>query len=164
MPFDFSIFRQRITMKDQLAIQLHNRKIFHHYLKQFTPDQLNSVPQRFNNNILWNIGHIIVVQQMLIYGRSGLPLQIPKEWIGLFAKDTRPQRRYTPDEIEAVDEALFSTHKQFETDLKQGLFKGLSPYTTSTQMVLDDLSTTVSFVAFHDGIHLGSILALAKWV
>ena len=44
-------------MQTQLAIQLHSRKIFHYYLKQFTLDQLNTIPEGFNNNILWNIAH-----------------------------------------------------------------------------------------------------------
>ena len=151
-------------MKEQCAIQLHNRKIFHHYLQQFTTEQLNTVPKGFNNNIIWNIGHIIVVHQMLLYGRARQPLQIPKAWIGLFAKDTRPERALTAEEIEAVDAALFSTHNQFVSDLASRMFDTITPYTTSTKMNLDTLETTVSFVSFHDGIHLGSVLALAKLV
>ena len=61
-------------MKTQLAIQLHNRKIFHHYLKHFSLEQLNAVPEGFNNNILWNIAHTMVTHQLLMYKRSGLAM------------------------------------------------------------------------------------------
>lgn len=151
-------------MENQLALQLHNRKIFHHYLHQFTPKQLNTIPEGFNNNMLWNIAHTMVVEQMLLYGRCRLPLHVPKEWVGLFQKGTKPERLLTEEEIQAIDKALFSTFEQLEADVIADKFELLPPYTTSTKMVLDSLESTLSFIAFHDGIHLGSVLALAKKV
>ena len=151
-------------MENLLSIQLHNRKIFHYYLKQFSLEQLNKIPEGFNNNILWNIAHTMVTHQLLFYKNTGNQLQIPTEWVALFAKGSRPERDMTAQEVKAIDAALFSTYEQFEKDLANGLFKSFSPYTTSTNMVLDSVATTQSFVLFHDGIHLGSVLALAKLV
>lgn len=151
-------------MKTQLAIQLHNRKIFHHYLKQFSLEQLNSIPAGFNNNIIWNIAHTMVTHQLLVYKISGNEMHIPKEWVKLFAKGTKPERPITAEEVQAIDAALFSTYEQFEKDIAAGLFTDYTPYTTSTNMVLDSIETTQNFVLFHDGIHLGSVLALAKLV
>jgi len=151
-------------MENLLSIQLHNRKIFHYYLKQYSLEQLNKIPEGFNNNILWNIAHTMVTHQLLFYKNTGNQLQIPTEWVALFAKGSRPERDMTAQEVKAIDAALFSTYEQFEKDLANGLFKSFSPYTTSTNMVLDSVATTQSFVLFHDGIHLGSVLALAKLV
>ena len=151
-------------MQTLLAIQLHNRKVFHHYLKHFSLEQLNTIPKGFNNNILWNIAHTMVTHQLLTYKRSGQNMTIPSEWVGYFAKDTRPERDFTAEEVKAIDTALFTTNEQFETDVNNGLFAEMKPYTTSTNMVLDSIEATQSFVLFHDGIHLGSILALAKLV
>lgn len=151
-------------MENLLSIQLHNRKIFHYYLKQYSLEQLNKIPEGFNNNILWNIAHTMVTHQLLFYKNTGNQLQIPTEWVALFAKGSRPERDMTAQEVKAIDAALFSTYEQFEKDLANGLFKSFSPYTTSTNMVLDSVATTQNFVLFHDGIHLGSVLALAKLV
>lgn len=151
-------------MEKLLAIQLHNRKIFHHYLKEFNLEQLNTIPQGFNNNIVWNIAHTVVTQQLLLYKISGLEMQVPREWIGLFSKGTKPERKITQDEVAAIDKALFSTYEQFEHDLAKGVFENYKPYTTSTGMVLDSVETTTAFLQFHDGLHLGSVLALAKLV
>ena len=151
-------------MEKLLSIQLHNRKIFHYYLKQYSLEQLNKIPKGFNNNILWNIAHTVVTHQLLLYKNTGNELQIPKEWIALFAKGSKPVRDLTLEEVEAIDAALFSTYEQFDKDLASGLFTNFSPYTTSTNMVLDSVATTQSFLLFHDGIHLGSVLALAKLV
>ena len=151
-------------MQDQLAIHLHNRKIFHYYLNHFTLEQLNKTPAGFNNNILWNIGHIIVTQQLLLYKISGLPLAIPKEWVGLFAKGTKPERAYTAEEVKSIDAALFATHEQLEKDIAADVFKDYASYTTSTKMTLDSPKVTLGFIAFHDGIHVGAIIALSKLI
>jgi hypothetical protein len=151
-------------METQLAIQLHNRKIFHYYLKQLSLDKLNKIPKGFNNNIIWNIAHTMVTQQLLMYKISGHQMHIPIEWVKLFAKDTKPERYFKADEVKLIDAALFSTYEQFEKDLANGLFNDFKPYQTSTNMVLDSVETTQSFLLFHDGIHLGSVLALVKLV
>ena len=70
--------------------------------------------------------------------------------------------RLTAEEIEAVDAALL-LHTIGCVRFGFRDVRYVTPY-TSTKMNLDTLETTVSFVSFHDGIHLGSVLALAKLV
>lgn len=151
-------------MENLLSIQLHNRKIFHYYLKQYSLEKLNKIPEGFNNNILWNIAHTMVTHQLLLYKNTGNELRIPTEWVKLFAKGSKPERDMTAEEVKAIDAALFSTFEQYEKDITSGLFTNYQPYTTSTNMVLDSVETTQSFLLFHDGLHLGSVLALSKLV
>lgn len=147
-----------------LKVQLHNRKIFHHYLKHFSLEQLNTIPPGFNNNIIWNIAHTIVTQQLLMYKLSGHPMHIPDKWVDLYAKGTKPEQAVSKKEVSAIDEALFTTYEALERDLEQDLFNKSTAYTTSTNLLLENNSTTQTFILFHDGIHLGSVLALAKLV
>ena len=91
-------------------------------------------------------------------------MNVPDEWVAAFAKGSKPERDFTAEEVKAIDAALFSTYEKFEADLAQGRFAAIKPYTTSTNMVLDSVETTQNFILFHDGIHLGSVLALAKLV
>jgi len=42
------------------------------YFDNYTLEQLNKIPEGFSNNLIWNIGHIIVTQQVLIYKLSNL--------------------------------------------------------------------------------------------
>ena len=151
-------------MENLLSIQLHNRKIFHYYLKQYSLEKLNKIPEGFNNNILWNIAHTMVTHQLLMYKISGNQMHIPSEWVKLFSKGTKPERDITAEEVKAIDAALFSTFEQFEKDIASGIFTNFQPYTTSTIMLLDSVETTQSFLLFHDGLHLGSVLALSKLV
>ena len=59
-------------MDKSLEILLQHRKVLYYYLKESPLDILNKIPSGFRNNILWNIGHSVVVQQVLVYRRSNL--------------------------------------------------------------------------------------------
>jgi len=151
-------------MQTQLSIQLHNRKIFHHFLSKFTNEQLNCIPEGFNNNIIWNVAHTLVTHQSLVYRLSGLSMHIPEEWVALFAKGTKPTREITPNEVKEIDQAMFSTYELLVSDMESGVFKEFNPYTTSTTMQINNVETAQTFALFHDGLHTGSVLALAKLV
>ena len=53
-------------MESAFKIWETNRKRHLNFLEDYTLEQLNKVPNGFNNNLVWNIGHIIVAQQSLI--------------------------------------------------------------------------------------------------
>jgi hypothetical protein len=50
-------------------------------IQGYTLEQLNKVPRGFNNNIIWNIAHVIVTQQILVYKLSGLPMIVTDEMV-----------------------------------------------------------------------------------
>lgn len=68
-------------MKHALETTQKARLAFIHLCKDLTIEQLNKIPEGFNNNIVWNFGHIIVTQQMLCYGYSDLPLNVSNEMV-----------------------------------------------------------------------------------
>lgn len=49
-----------------------SRNLYAAYFDNYSLEQLNKIPAGFNNNLIWNIGHIIVAQQSLIYQLSNL--------------------------------------------------------------------------------------------
>lgn len=40
-------------------------------IEQLPTEQLNKVPDGFNNNIIWNVAHLIASQQNLCYIKAG---------------------------------------------------------------------------------------------
>lgn len=52
---------------------------------------LNEVPKGFNNNILWNLGHIYVVHENLIFKASGQETVYPDGFVECFAAKTSPK-------------------------------------------------------------------------
>ena len=149
-------------LKNALEITKVNRKALSKILTHYSLEKLNKVPEGFSNNLFWNIAHVVVTQQLLIYGLSGLEKNIPQEWIDLYKKGTTTQRDATEKELENLQEYLFSTINQTEKDLNAGIFKTYSPYMTSTTFELKNINDAFQFNNFHEGIHLGYILALKK--
>ncbi|MFH5831956.1 DinB family protein [Halalkalibaculum sp. DA3122] len=49
-----------------------NRQRYLNAWEEHSLERLNTIPQGFNNNLIWSFGHIIVSQQALIYRLSGL--------------------------------------------------------------------------------------------
>lgn len=143
-------------------ITLQNRKLMALFLDSFSIDQLNKIPNGFNNNIFWNIAHLIATQQQLVYGLSGLPMHVSDSFVAKYKKGSKPEENAIKDEVQKVKELLFSTLKKTEEDYRKGIFKNYNPYTTSTDSTLKSVEEAIEFNNFHEGIHLGYILALKK--
>lgn len=52
---------------------------------------LKEVPKGFNNNILWNLGHIYVVHENLIFKASGQETVYPEGFVECFSAKTSPK-------------------------------------------------------------------------
>ena len=63
----------------------------YHMLKELeglSPDDLLLIPEGRDDNILWNVGHLLCSLSRLTYVASGYPLPIPESYLGLFGKGT----------------------------------------------------------------------------
>ncbi|MGB2127919.1 MAG: DinB family protein [Flavicella sp.] len=127
-------------------------------------DQLNAIPDGFKNNIAWNIGHLVVTQQLLCYKNSGLPCKVSDEMIELYKKGSVPSVPVTSEEFEKIKTLFIDVVSQFEADYNAGVFKNYTSYTTSVNITLTDIDTAIDFNSFHEGIHLGVLLAIRKLV
>lgn len=143
-------------------VTLKNRAILKSFIENFSLEELNKIPQGFNNNMIWNIAHLIASQQVLVYKLSGLPTLISNEMIEMFRKGSRPERDLTQKEVDEMKGLLFSTIEKTIEDYKNGVFKSYQSYTTSTNSTLTNVEDALTFNIFHEGIHLGYILALKK--
>ena len=141
---------------------LKNRMLLLQFLDALSLDQLNKVPKGFNNNIFWNIKHVVVTQQMLIYGLSNLPLLVSSEDVQLYRKGTKAEADVSEEEVEKLKKELFTTLEQTKLDYKAGLFKTYTEYTVTTKSTLTCVEDAISFNNFHEGIHLGYVLALKR--
>jgi hypothetical protein len=145
-----------------LDITIKNRTLLKSFIENHTLDELNKVPEGFNNNIIWNIAHTIVTQQLLAYKLSGLPMLVSDEMVADYQKGTRTERDVTQAEVDTITGLLFSTVEKTKDDYNNKVFKTYTEYTTSTNSTMTKVEDAISFNNFHEGIHLGYILALRK--
>ena len=143
-------------------ICLKNRKILEGFLNQFTLDELNKIPVGFNNNIIWNIAHVIVTQQLLVYRNSQLPMEVSEDLISKYKKGTKAEFIVSQQEVDEIRNLLFSTLDKIIEDYNCGVFKNYDEYTVSTKSTLTSAKDALEFNNFHEGIHLGYIMALIK--
>ncbi len=127
-------------------------------------EQLLQIPEGFRNNIWWNIAHVVVTQQLLVYKFSDLQMRVSQEFIEKFKKGTVPDGTASEEEIKEIAAFLLSTIEWMEEDYNNGLFKEYNSYTTSMNVTLNDVDDAIAFNLFHEGLHLGAILALQKVV
>ncbi|MDG1309664.1 MAG: DinB family protein [Flavobacteriaceae bacterium] len=141
-------------------VTLKNRTLLLKLIEKFSLDQLNTVPKGYRNSIFWNVAHTIVTQQLLVYGLSNTPLLVDSELVKSYKKDSKTVHEATEEELALIKTLLFSTIEQTKIDYDNGMFKGYTPYMTSLNVTLSTVDEAISFNAFHEGIHLGYILAM----
>jgi hypothetical protein len=131
-----------------------------------SPEALTTIPEGFNNHMHWQLGHIVVTQQLLCYKLSGLPMAVEDEVVELFMKGSKPREWGNvslPSAERLVEQALGLVDK-LRVDLDRGVFKDFQTYTTSTGYVLRSIEDAIAFNNFHEGVHLGEMRALRRLV
>ena len=109
-------------MNRSFDITLKNRAILHRFLVDFSLSQLNTVPDGYRNSIYWNIIHVVVTQQLLVYKLSDVPMLISSDLVDAFRKGTKTERDATQHEVEHLKKLLFSTIEQTQKDYDAGLY------------------------------------------
>lgn len=145
-----------------LDTSLKNRKTLDKYLKSLSIKSLFEIPSGYNNNIIWQIGHMVSVQQQLVYGLSGLPLLISKDFVKKYGRGSSPDAAHNESTIEEIHSLLFKTIEITKTDLKKGVFKTFNSYKTLAGTELHNVKEALVFNNFHDEIHLDRIQLLRK--
>lgn len=154
----------KTTMQTEFKITRKSREIYANILDTYTLEQLNRIPEGWNNNLMWHIGHIMVSQQILVYRGSGLPLNIREELVSMYTRGTKPERDVTQEEVDEMKGLLFSTIQKTEEDYSNGIF---TTYNARKSEMGYDLSSTEDGIAFnnnHEGIHMGMVIRLKKLV
>ncbi|MFI5138122.1 MAG: DinB family protein [Sphingobacteriales bacterium] len=127
-------------------------------------EQLNEVPAGFNNNIIWNMGHIVAAQQGLCYKRAGLDTRIDESLFSLYKSGTKPEGFVDSEGVEEIKTLLLDNLEQLETDYNNKIFTSYTAFTTRYGVEIGSIDDAIGFLPFHDGLHLGYILALKRVV
>ncbi|PQV49400.1 DinB family protein [Jejuia pallidilutea] len=141
----------------------NTRKIFKEIIETNSLAELNKIPNGFNNNIIWNIGHIVVTEQLLAYKLSGLESSLSDEMINNYRKDSKPNGDVSQGEVDEIKGLLTSTLEKTKEDYYDDVFEKYNAYTVSTTgNTLSNIDEALQFAAIHEGLHYGYVLALLK--
>lgn len=151
-------------MEATFKIWKTSRAIYLKFLESYSLEQLNKIPEGMSNNLIWNIGHIIVSQQGLIYRLSGLPRYVTDEMTAKYQNGSVPTGNTTLEEVNEIKSLLISTMNQTISDYENGVFKEYTPYETKTGFSLQNLNDAIEFNNYHEGIHLGFMMKIKKFI
>jgi hypothetical protein len=152
------------TMKRSLEILKYPRLNILNTIGHLSVEQLNKIPAGFNNNIAWNLGHMIASEQGICYKRSGLDTCVSEDFFNAYKSGTKPEKFITETEIEEIKELLFSTLEKLDADYNAGIFVNYSTFTTRYDVEISNIDEGIAFLPFHDGLHIGYIMSLRKLV
>ncbi|MFD0749798.1 DinB family protein [Mucilaginibacter calamicampi] len=132
--------------------------------KELSIAQLNEIPAGFNNNIAWNMAHLIATQQIVCYRRAGIDTVVDAEFVDTYAPGTRPERFITEEEVLRIVELFSTSLDRYELDMHAGLFNNYTAWTTRAGVDVNNINDADAFLPYHEGMHVGYIMALKKLV
>jgi hypothetical protein len=139
-----------------------SRQNYLNYLNRFDIEALNQIPQGYNNNIIWNIGHIVAVFDALCYSLSGNKNYTSTTFIEKYKKGTTPETSFTEADKDEIASLLISQIEKFEKDLENNVFQNYTEYKTSFQNTLQNIEDALQFNLIHEGIHFGYLMNIAR--
>ena len=127
-------------------------------------EELNTVPKGFNNNVIWNVGHVVATQQLLCYKFSGLKMSLDSDFITKYMKGSVADNDISQEEVDYILKQLKVLPAKLENDYTNGVFENYNTYTTSYNITLSAISEAIQFNNVHEGLHFGYIMALKKLI
>ena len=137
----------------------------HHMLREIeglSHEDMLVIPEGRDDNVLWNVGHLLCSLSRLTYVFSGQALPIPERYLELFGKGTSA-RNWTgdPDPAEVL-ERFTALPAQIEADYLAGNFKNYEALQITPGDTIASVEEAVAFHCFHEGLHIGMIITLKE--
>jgi DinB superfamily len=151
-------------MEIAFRINETSRKVLLGFLEKYSLEELNKIPEGFSNNLIWNIGHIIVVQQLLVYKLSGLPTMVSDEMIEKYQKGTKPEHNVTKKEVDEIKVLLFSTLEKTKQDFAENIFQNYIEFTSMSGFTMISAANAIEFNNYHEAVHTGIMMQIRKFI
>ncbi|HEY8911509.1 MAG TPA: DinB family protein [Desulfosporosinus sp.] len=134
-------------------------------VKELSESQADSVPEGFNNNIRWNLGHIYLVQEKFAFAFIPQPMHMPLGFTELFGRDTRPsewkaQPPILPELIKLLEDQTSRIKEKLDNRLDEAVE---NPFTMPSGLTLKTIGEFLTFSMYHEGIHVQTIKMLKRF-
>lgn len=149
-------------MKKEIERLKKTRIFLLELIKDLSPEQLNKIPLGFNNNIIWNLDHLVASQEGLCYMRAGLKPALDENLLMSYKAQTKPNAFITEEEIEAIKLLSVFSLDKLEEDYTKNIFTDYSAFTTRYDISITTIDEAINFLLFHEGLHMGYIMAMKK--
>ncbi|QES88720.1 DinB family protein [Rhizosphaericola mali] len=132
-------------------------------IENLSLEELNVIPEHMNNNLIWNLGHMVFTQQMLCYKLGGLEPTIDVGFFAQFAPDTKPKRLISAEEIIKIKTAFHEAFEQLASDVQSCKLEAYQGWSLPSGITIDNFEDAMITNAIHEGRHFGVVISLVKW-
>lgn len=154
-------------MKKNVEIILNFRKYLLNKIESLNTEQLNFIPEGFNNNIVWNLAHINSVFQALCYKSSGLPINIEEKYFNPFLPGTVPSAFIEENDIDYIKQQFTIMAEKLHMDLEKGLFEKYNKVEKIEKVYnihVETVDDAINYLIHHEGIHFNAIITLKRTI
>ena len=113
-----------------------------------------------NNNILWNVGHILFDQCYKLYHMCGLAMPVPKAYEAWFESGSSPRDWAETPNVGEVVEKFWSVNEIAIADYEKGAFTGFQSYRLEDGTPVDTIEESIVLDLAHGGMHYGVIVTI----
>ncbi|MEH7443607.1 DinB family protein [Bacillus sp. JJ1122] len=128
-------------------------------VEQVTAEEADLIPQGFNNNIRWNLGHIYLDQYLWIQAVTKEKAPVTEQFNKWFGYGSSPANftSQTPSVVE-----LRILLKDQPSKIKEEYRNRLEEEFPPTEMGMHTIEQVLTRTIFHEGMHLQTILDIKK--
>lgn len=152
------------AMEFLLDIAKHTRLNFIKLMDGLTIEQLNVIPEGYNNNIAWNFNHIVAAQQILCYIRGHVDTRMPLDNVTKYQRGSSPEGFISEEEINYYKAQAFTLLDNLRADVDANIFGNYEAITTMFGVTLSNVNDAIAYFVTHDNLHYGYALSLRRAV
>ena len=120
-------------------------------ISKLSNEELTFIPEGSNNNILWNLGHILVIPQHYFYVANGHTALVEQYYIQHYMSGTRPLANDIDKEYKTIKELLLPTADLLKDDYDKGMFNNFRAFGNK------DFIETLELLTKHEAGHITKI-------
>jgi hypothetical protein len=130
-------------------------------INDVTEEMAKEIPEGFPHNILWQIGHVNVSLEQIVFHFAGEQVNLPEGYADLFSRGTSPADWKTePPTLETLRLQLSDQMDRLKQTFANRLDEKIAQPFEAGPLKLDTIGELILFSLFHESEHVGGIKGL----
>lgn len=128
-------------------------------ISELTEEEADRIPEGFNNNIRWNLGHVTFIQERVTLQLFGEQMEVPKLYKLLFAPGTSPKNwQFPAPSLKELEKVMSEQTNRIQNVLSGRLDEKLdSAFTNGIGLTFETIGECLLFTLYHEAYHMHAI-------